>query len=106
MLKYTATWPGGLSNTVGDPRWVLGHLGRARCPLHVARRPMLFTFGSRAAPRGLPGATFGRFSSILGRFSSFRALLVVTFYAPFAKNEKKAFVCAWPHETRVGPSKK
>ena len=106
MLKYTATWPGGLGGTVGGPRWVLGHLGRARCPLHVARRPMLFTFGSRAAPRGLPGATFGRFSSILGRFSRFRALLVVTFYAPFAKNEKVAFVWPWLHETRVSPFKK
>ena len=60
----------------------------------------------RRRPGRVSGATFGRFLSILGRFSEVRALLSVTFFATFSKNGKVAFVWPWPHETRVGTFKK
>ena len=74
----------------------------------VARRllPVALRFWVAVGARGPPGATFGRFLSILGRFSEVRALLSVTFFATFAKNGKVAFVWPWPHETRVGTFKK
>ena len=77
-------------------------------PVPVARRllPVALRFWVAVDARGPPGATFGRFLSILGRFSEVRALLSVTFFATFAKNGKVAFVWPWPHETRVGTFKK
>ena len=77
-------------------------------PVPVARRllPVALRFWVAVGARGPPGATFGRFLSILGRFSEVRALLSVTFFATFAKNGKVAFVWPWPHETRVGTFKK
>ena len=85
-----------------------GKLRLGTLPVPVARRllPVALRFWVAVGARGPPGATFGRFLSILGRFSEVRALLSVTFFATFAKNGKVAFVWPWPHEPRVGTFKK